>query len=56
MYLGIVTSLTTFLIKIKAKVKTDYFLKIIQTKMAGGAIPLHTPLDMTLNFADLRSH
>lgn len=38
------------------KVQTDFLKKIIQTEMAGGAIPLHTPLNMSLNFANLRSH
>lgn len=36
-----------------AKVQTDFLKKIIQTEMAGGAIPLNALLYMTLNFADL---
>lgn len=36
--------------------KSANLKKIIQTEMAGGAIPLHTPLNMSLNFANLRSH
>lgn len=36
-----------FLVNGTTKVTTGYVLKIIQTEMASGAIPLHAPLYMT---------